>query len=57
MRAGLTQIQLSPVTGIEHASISRKENGKQRIRLNQLQGIARALEHTPGSLVDEAGRR
>ncbi len=43
-QAGFTQVQLSEATGIDQAAISRMENGKQRITLNDLATIAGALD-------------
>jgi transcriptional regulator with XRE-family HTH domain len=55
-RVGLTQVQLSEVTGIDQASISRMENGKQGISLEQLKRIASALGVELGELVGDAPR-
>ncbi len=55
-RAGLTQIQLSEETGIDQASISRMENGKQGITLEYLKRIARALRVDLSELVGDAER-
>ena len=41
---GITQQGLSEVTGIDQSSISRMENGKQGISLNNLYQIAQALD-------------
>jgi len=41
---GITQQGLSEVTGIDQSSISRMENGKQGISLNNLYQIANALD-------------
>ena len=42
-QAGFTQVELSEATGIDQASISRMENGRQGITLAYLQRIATAL--------------
>ena len=55
-RAGITQVQLSEATGIDQASISRMENGRQGITLAYLIRIARALGVDLGDLVGDAGR-
>jgi UDP-N-acetylglucosamine 1-carboxyvinyltransferase len=55
-RAGITQMQLSEATGIDQASISRMENGRQGITLEYLIRIARALKVDLGDLVGGAGR-
>ena len=55
-RAGFTQVQLSEATGIDQASISRMENGRQGISLAHLQRIAGALGVEPGVLVSGTGR-
>ena len=41
---GVTQQGLSEATGIDQSSISRMENGKQGISLNNLYQIASALD-------------
>ena len=56
-RAGLTQVQLSEATGIDQASISRMENGKQGITLEYLKRIAQALGVELGDLLGDGGRR
>jgi len=53
--AGFTQDQLSEATGIDQASISRMENGKQGITLEYLKRIAGALGVPLGDLVNGAG--
>lgn len=54
---GFTQRQLSDATGIDQASISRMENGKQSITVDYLQRIARAMKVPVESLVrSEADR-
>jgi UDP-N-acetylglucosamine 1-carboxyvinyltransferase len=55
-RVGITQVQLSEATGIDQASISRMENGRQGITLEYLKRIARALGVNLGDLVGDAGR-
>lgn len=55
-RAGITQVELSEATGIDQASISRMENGRQGITLEYLIRIARALKVDLGDLVGDAGR-
>ncbi len=55
-RVGVTQIQLSEATGIDQASISRMENGKQSITLEHLKRIARTLRVDLGELVGDAER-
>ena len=47
---GITQQRLSEVSGIDQSSISRMENGKQGISLNNLYLIANALEVSIESL-------
>lgn len=47
---GITQQRLSDVSGIDQSSISRMENGKQSISLNNLYLIADALEVSIESL-------
>lgn len=54
--AGFTQVQLSEATGVDQASISRMENGKQGITLEYLKRIAGALAIPLGALVNGAGR-
>ena len=54
-RAGFTQVRLSEATGIDQASISRMENGKQGITLEHLKRIAGALGVPLGDLVKGAG--
>ena len=49
---GITQQGLSEVSGIDQSSISRMENGKQSISLNNLYLIADALEVTVESLLN-----
>lgn len=56
-RAGLTQVQLSEATGIDQASISRMENGKQGITLEYLKRIAQALGVELGDLLGDGSRR
>jgi len=56
-RAGFTQAQLSAATGIDQASISRMENGRQGVTLESLGRIAEALGVTLGELVDNNRRR
>ena len=56
-RAGLTQVQLSEATGIDQASISRMENGKQGITLEYLKRIAQALGVELGALLGVGARR
>ena len=56
-RAGLTQVQLSEATGIDQASISRMENGKQGITLEYLKRIAQALGVEIGDLLGDGSRR
>lgn len=55
-RAGLTQMQLSEATGIDQASISRMENGKQGITLEYLKRIAEALGLELGDLLGDGAR-
>ena len=55
-KAGITQVQLSEATGIDQASISRMENGRQGITLEYLKRIARALGVNLGNLIGDAGR-
>lgn len=47
---GITQQGLSEISGIDQSSISRMENGKQGISLNNLYLIADALEVSIESL-------
>ena len=47
---GITQQRLSEVSGIDQSSISRMENGKQGISLDNLYLIANALEVSIESL-------
>lgn len=54
--AGFTQVELSEATGIDQASISRMENGKQGITLVYLKWIAGALGVPIGDLVGAAER-
>ena len=56
-QAGFTQIQLSEATGIDQASISRMENGKQSITLDYLKRIAGALGVPLQELVVDAMQR
>ncbi len=53
LRRGLTQRELAEATGIDQASISRMENGKQAITLEHLRQIARALATPVEALVAE----
>jgi len=53
-KAGFTQAQLSEATGIDQASISRIENGKQGVTLDYLQRMARALGVGVADLVGDA---
>ncbi len=55
-QAGLTQVQLSEATGIDQASISRMESGKQGITLEYLKRIASALGVEPAVLMQEIRR-
>lgn len=55
-QADFTQVQLSEATGIDQASISRMENGKQGIMLEYLNRIAGALGVNLGDLVGDASR-
>lgn len=47
---GITQQRLSEASGIDQSSISRMENGKQGISLDNLYLIANALEVSIESL-------
>ena len=53
-RAGLTQAGLSDRTGIHTTTLSRIENGKLAITLEQILKIAPALGVTAGDFVDSA---
>ncbi len=55
-QAGLTQVQLSEATGIDQASISRMESGKQGITLEYLKRIASALGVEPAVLMQDTRR-
>jgi transcriptional regulator with XRE-family HTH domain len=48
-----TQRKLSLATGLQQASISRIENGKQEIRLRDLRRIAKALGVSTRELLDD----
>ncbi len=48
-----TQRKLSLATGLQQASISRIENGKQEVRLRDLRRIAKALGVSLRDLVDD----
>jgi transcriptional regulator with XRE-family HTH domain len=50
-QAGFTQVELSVATGIDQASISRMETGKQGNTLTYLQRIAAALDVPISDLV------
>lgn len=53
LHRGITQRELAEATGIDQASISRMENGKQAITLGHLRQIARALATPVEALVAE----
>ena len=53
-QVGMTQRQLGENTGIDQAVISRMENGRQSITLDQLRNIAKALGVPPCDLLDES---
>ena len=53
-RAGLTQGQLSELTGIHSTTLSRIENRKLAITIEQILRIAPALGVTAGDFVDSA---
>jgi transcriptional regulator with XRE-family HTH domain len=55
-KIGLTQVQLSEATGIDQASISRMENGRQGITLEHLQRIADVLGVSLADLLEESRR-
>ena len=55
-RTGFTQVQLSEATGIDQASISRIENGKQGVSLDYLQRMARAMGVSVADLIGDAIR-
>ena len=52
----MTQVQLSEATGIDQASISRMENGRQGITLEHLQRIADVLGVSLADLLEESRR-
>lgn len=53
-RAGLTQADLSDHTGIHTTTLSRIENGKLSMTIEQILRIAPALGVTAGEFVDSA---
>jgi transcriptional regulator with XRE-family HTH domain len=50
---GFTQQQLAQRTGIDQAAISRMENGKQRITVDDLRIMAEALGIDPRDLLPD----
>ena len=51
---GLTQGQLGALAGMDQATVSRIENGKQTVSLEQLRALAGALGIDLADLVREA---
>jgi transcriptional regulator with XRE-family HTH domain len=51
---GLTQGQLGVLAGMDQATVSRIENGKQTVSLEQLRALAGALGNDLAELVREA---
>ena len=53
MRKGLTLRDMEAISGVDHATISRMENGKGEISFQKLQRLAKALGVTIGALCGE----
>lgn len=49
---GLTQEEVAARSGVQAGEISRIEHGKRDPQVSTLEKIARALEMTPGRLLD-----
>lgn len=52
LRAGLTQEQLSDLSGVHPTEVSRIENGQRDVRISTVARLAEALGMTPGRLLD-----
>lgn len=48
---GLSQVQLAERAGLDHRTISRAENGRRNIGLDDLARIARGLDVPPWQLL------
>lgn len=51
--AGLSQQDMADLTGLDQATISRIENGHQRVTVDQLRLFSEALGVTMAALLDE----
>lgn len=52
LRSGLTQEQLSDLSGVHPTEVSRIEHGHRDVRISTLARLAQALDTTPGHLLD-----
>lgn len=53
-KAGLTQTQLSELSGVDQANLSQHENGKKRMREDTIRKLCTALNCTPTQLLKES---
>jgi transcriptional regulator with XRE-family HTH domain len=53
--AGLSQLQLATLAGIDHKTISRAENGVYAVSIDQLARLARALNISSAELLPGRG--
>lgn len=55
-RAGLSQIQLAELVGMDQSGISRIERGERPVTVDMLKAIAQALGVRPAALLDDTKR-
>lgn len=53
LRRGLSQTELAERVGMSQAALSRRLSGEVPLDVDQLDAIAKALETTPASLLEE----
>lgn len=53
--AGLSQLQLATLAGLDHKTISRAENGVYAVSIDQIARLARALGVTSAALMPDEG--